>query len=51
LNQKKWVNRTDQSELAITAEGADFLESNYSANLQRRRLNAAPPATERRAAS
>jgi len=51
LNQKKWVNRTDQSELAITADGADFLESNYSANLQRRRLNAAPTATERRAAS
>ena len=42
LNQKRWVNRTDGSELVITAEGADFLEANYTANLQRRRLNAAP---------
>jgi curved DNA-binding protein CbpA len=48
LNQKKWVNRTDQSELAITAEGADFLEANYTATLQRRRLNAAPAATTAR---
>jgi curved DNA-binding protein CbpA len=44
LNQKKWVTRTDGSELVITADGADFLEANYTANLQRRRLNAAPAA-------
>ena len=42
LNQKKWVTRNDSSELVITADGADFLEANYKANLQRRRLNAAP---------
>jgi curved DNA-binding protein CbpA len=50
LNQKKWVTRTDSSELTITADGADFLETNYSANLQRRRLNAAPTGTDRQAA-
>jgi curved DNA-binding protein CbpA len=47
LNQKKWVTRTDSSDLVITADGADFLESNYKENLQRRRLNAAPVAASK----
>jgi hypothetical protein len=28
--------------LVITADGVEYLESNYRENLQRRRLNAAP---------
>lgn len=41
LVQKKLVTRDDNSRLIITAEGADFLEQNYRANLQRKRLAAA----------
>ena len=38
LIQKKFVVREDNSRLGITAEGVDYLEQNYEANLQRRRL-------------
>jgi len=44
LVQKKLVNRDDSGRLSITAEGVEFLEHNYQANLQRRRLTAAKPA-------
>ena len=39
LAAKKYVARSDSAELLITAEGVEFLESNYAANSQRR-LNA-----------
>jgi len=44
LNQKKYVTRDDNARLQITADGVEFLEQNYRANLQRRRLQAAPDA-------
>jgi curved DNA-binding protein len=44
LVQKKLVQRGDNSQLLITAEGADYLEQNHLANLQVRRLNAASAA-------
>ena len=40
LAQKKYVLRTDNSMLTITAEGAEYLEQNYREDLQRRRLTA-----------
>jgi curved DNA-binding protein CbpA len=40
LVQKKLVHRDDSARLLITADGVDFLEQNYRANLQRRRLQA-----------
>jgi curved DNA-binding protein CbpA len=40
LLQKKFVGRDDQSRLQITADGVEFLEENYRANVQRRRLKA-----------
>jgi curved DNA-binding protein CbpA len=40
LSQKRYIQRTDNSRLVITAEGVDYLEANYQANLQRRRLAA-----------
>ncbi len=40
LVQKKLVTRDDNSRLIITAEGAEYLERNYRANLQRKRLAA-----------
>ena len=40
LVQKKLVNRGDSSILVITAEGVEYLEQNYQADLLRRRLNA-----------
>ena len=43
LNQKKWITRSDNSALVITAEGADFLESHYKEHLHRKRLTASPP--------
>ena len=43
LVQKKLVQRDDSARLMITAEGVDFLEQNYRANLQRRRLQ--PPSS------
>ena len=40
LNQKKWITRSDNSALVITADGADFLESHYEEQLKRKRLTA-----------
>ncbi len=40
LVQRKYVVRADNSQLTITAEGAQFLEENYQTNLQRRRIAA-----------
>jgi curved DNA-binding protein CbpA len=40
LTQKKYAIRSDNSGLTITAEGAEYLESNYKDILQRRRLTA-----------
>ena len=42
LIQKKYVTRSDNSALVITAEGVEYLEINFRENLQRRRLNPAP---------
>jgi hypothetical protein len=47
LSQKKYVSRTDSSMYIITAEGVEFLEANYKANLHRRRLTAAPASAMR----
>jgi len=41
LIQRKYLTRDDHSRLQITADGVDYLEQNYRANLQRRRLSAA----------
>ena len=41
LVQKKYITRGDNSELIITADGAEYLESNYQNIVQRRRLTAA----------
>ncbi len=41
LIQKKYVTRSDNSMLVITAEGVEYLEANYRETLQRKRLNAA----------
>jgi curved DNA-binding protein CbpA len=41
LLQRKLVLRDDSSRFVITADGADYLEQNYRANLQRPRLPAA----------
>jgi curved DNA-binding protein CbpA len=40
LVQKKFVTRSDSSQLVITAEGVEHLEENYRTNLQRRRIEA-----------
>jgi len=40
LQQKKYVTRDDQSRLALTVEGAEYLEQNYRTNLQQKRLQA-----------
>jgi curved DNA-binding protein CbpA len=40
LVQKKFVGRSDNSALVITAEGAEHLEGNYNEHLQRRRITA-----------
>src|SRR5438552_13074199 len=37
LSQKRYLQRGDNSRMMITAEGVDYLESNYQANLQSRR--------------
>jgi curved DNA-binding protein CbpA len=42
LQQKKYVTRSDNSMLVITAEGVEHLEANYRENLQRRRLGTGP---------
>jgi curved DNA-binding protein CbpA len=46
LIQRKYVTRDDHSRLQITADGVDFLEQNYRANLQRKRLRAATEVAE-----
>ena len=43
LMQKGMIARGEQSRLLITAHGVDYLEENYSAMMQRRRL---PPSSE-----
>lgn len=40
LNQKKWITRSDNSSLVITADGAEFLEGHYTEHLRRKRLTA-----------
>jgi curved DNA-binding protein CbpA len=40
LSQKRYVTRSDSSLLVITADGAEYLETNYRETLKRRRLNA-----------
>lgn len=44
LGQKKYITRNDSSDLVITSDGVDYVENNYSGNLQRRRLTAGPAA-------
>jgi curved DNA-binding protein CbpA len=41
LVARKYIVRDDNSRLQITADGVDYLEQNYSRNLQRKRLAAA----------
>jgi hypothetical protein len=41
LVQKKYVTRSDNSTLAVTAEGVEHLESHYQQTQQRRRLTGA----------
>jgi curved DNA-binding protein len=43
LGQKKYLTRDDASRLMITADGVEFLEQNYRANIQRKRLPAKQP--------
>jgi curved DNA-binding protein CbpA len=40
LGQKGLTNMIENSRLAITAQGVDYLEHNYQQNVQRRRLHA-----------
>jgi len=42
LTQKKYVTRSDNSLLAITADGVDYLEASRRDNVQRRRLKGGP---------
>jgi len=42
LIQKKYITRADSAVMTVTAEGAEYLESNYRETLQRRRLNPRP---------
>jgi curved DNA-binding protein CbpA len=46
LVEKGLIKRGDNSRLQITAEGVDFLEENFTINLQRRRLRAHSEAPE-----
>jgi curved DNA-binding protein CbpA len=41
LLQKKFVERSDESRLMLTVEGAEYLEQCYRTNLQQKRLQAA----------
>ncbi len=41
LVQKKFVTRDDHSRMILTVEGAEYLEQNYRAKLQQKRLQAA----------
>ena len=47
LIQKKYITRGDSALMTITAEGAEYLESNYRETLQRRRLNPRPETVTR----
>jgi hypothetical protein len=40
LMQKNFVTRDDNSRLALTVEGAEYLEQSYRSNLQLKRLQA-----------
>jgi curved DNA-binding protein CbpA len=40
LTQKKYITKDDSARLQITAEGAEYLEANYRANMKQRRLPA-----------
>ena len=42
LVQKKMITRGDSSLLVITADGVEYLEENYQADIQSRRLKAKP---------
>lgn len=42
LLQKKLINRGDNMNISITAEGVEYIEKNFQATLQTRRLQAAP---------
>jgi curved DNA-binding protein CbpA len=42
LTQKKYVTRSDNSILVITADGVEYLETHSRDNLQRRRLKGGP---------
>ena len=44
LAQKEFIRTSDDSRLTITAGGVEYLEQNYRAVVQRRRLPAAPAA-------
>jgi len=45
LLQKKFVTRSDNSMMVITAEGVEYLEAHHKETLQRRRLTAATSAS------
>jgi curved DNA-binding protein CbpA len=40
LVQRKWVTKDDQTRLQISADGVDYLETNYRENISQRRLQA-----------
>jgi curved DNA-binding protein CbpA len=42
LMQKKFISRADNMNVTITAEGVEYIEENYKATLETRRLQAAP---------
>ena len=42
LLQKKLINRADNMTVTITADGVEYIEANYRATLEIRRLQAAP---------
>jgi hypothetical protein len=51
LVQKKYITRSDGSMLQITVDGVEYLESNYTANAQRRLGPGHAPKAPARAAS
>ena len=51
LVQKKYITRSDGSMLQITVDGVEYLESNYTANAQRRLGPGQAPKAPARAAS
>jgi curved DNA-binding protein CbpA len=51
LVQKKYITRSDGSMLQITVDGVEYLESNYTANAQRRLGPGQAPRAPARAAS